>query len=247
MSFCTTPSSSALYLTWHHCLSHTSLRNLQDLRRRGEIDVNLDDSEAVMRCEDCVIGKFSRLKNRSRSKHKVSGTLDRVHSDLCSLPSKSYNNSRYFMLFIDEHSHYGVPYFLKSKSQAFSAFKHYVAYAEHETARKLKVIRSENGGEYTSQEWDNYCLQSGIVHSMGPPHSPQLNGIVERFNWTLLNKILPSLFHADLPVRFWEAGAQHAIRSYNFTPSCTNKGKACPMTLWKPSLISYSSLHAFGC
>ena len=119
------------------------------------------------------------------------------------------------MLFIDEHSHYGVPYFLKSKSQAFSAFKHYVAYAEHETARKLKVIRSENGGEYTSHEWLSYCQENGIKHSMGPPHSPQLNGVAERYNRTILDRILPSLLHASIPIKFWEDAAHHALSSLN--------------------------------
>lgn len=98
------------------------------------------------------------------------------------------------MKFVDKDSHYGVIYFLKSKSQAFSAFKNYIAYAECETTRNLKIIQSNNGGEYTSQEWNDYCLQSGIVHSLGPPHSPQLYGIPERFSRTLLDKILPSLF-----------------------------------------------------
>lgn len=59
VSFRTAPTPIASYLTWHHRLSHTSLRNLQDLRRRGEIQVSTDDSEDVIRCEDCLVGKFS--------------------------------------------------------------------------------------------------------------------------------------------------------------------------------------------
>lgn len=77
----------------------------------------------------------------------------------------------------------------------------------------------DNGGEYTSTTWDDYCKQAGISHPKGPPHSPQLNGKAERFNRTILDKILPSLFHAGLPVRFWEAGARHTVSSYNLTPT----------------------------
>lgn len=226
VSFRTAPLSAASYLTWHHRLSHTSLRSLQELRRRGEIEVTLDDSDLVMKCEDRVAGKFSRINTKSRLKYKVSEPLARVHLDLCSLPSKSYHDSKYIMSFLDEHTHFGVIYFLKSKDQAFSAFKHYVAYAERVTGNKLKNIRTDNGGEYTSREWKDYCSVTGIRQSQGPPHSPQLHGVAERFNCTLLDKILPSLLHAKLPARFWEASAHHAIISYNLTPTRSNPGKA---------------------
>lgn len=184
VSYKTNPSLSASYLTWHHCLSHTSLRNLQDLKRRGEIKVSVNDSEDVMKCEDCVVGKLSRLNTKNKSNHKVSETLACVHSDLCSLPTKSYNGSKYFITFLDEKTHFVVLYVLNSKDQALAAFKHYPAFAERDTGKKLKTIRTENGGEYTSTDWNTYCLTSGITHSRGPPHSPQLHGKAERFNRT---------------------------------------------------------------
>lgn len=145
------------------------------------------------------------------------------------------------MTFLDERTHYAVIYFLKSKDQAFSSFKHYVAFAERDTNKKMKKVRTENGGEYTLNEWDTFCLNSGITHS------PQLHGTAERFNRTLLDKILPLIFHAGLPVRFWEAGAHHAVSSYNLTPTRTNKGRAPPYTLWKSKPAHYLSLRAFGC
>lgn len=76
VSFRTSPSPAASYMTWHLRLSHLNFRSLQDLRRRGEIIVDVDDSEKVIKCEECVMGKLSRLSNKSRVKHKVSGVLD---------------------------------------------------------------------------------------------------------------------------------------------------------------------------
>lgn len=80
--FQTSPSSATSLLTWHHRLSHTSLRNLQDLRRRGEIEVTTENSRDVVRCDDFMVGKFNGLNTRSRGKHKVIEALDCVHSDL---------------------------------------------------------------------------------------------------------------------------------------------------------------------
>lgn len=143
------------------------------------------------------------------------------------------------MTFINEKSHYAVLHFAKSKDQSLVTFKHYVAFAERDTGEKLKKIRMDNVGEYTSAAWDNYCKQTGGSHSKGPPHSPQLNGKAERFNRTILDKILPSLFHAGLPVHFWGAGAQHAVSSYNLTRTRVNEGKSSPHTLWKLLPASY--------
>lgn len=163
-----------------------------------------DDSEEVERCEDCVKGKLNRINLTSRDLHKVSKPLELVHSNLCQLPDKSRQGSHYMMTFVDEFSHPGIVYFLQDKSEAFKCFKHFVNYAERQTGEKLRVIRMDNSGEYTSGEWYTYCQALGIKQSMGPPHSPQLNGVAERYNRALLNCILPSLLQAGLPVKFWE-------------------------------------------
>lgn len=166
-SFRANPSPAASMLTWHRRLSHLNLRNLQDLRRRGEISVSLDDSQSVMQCEDCVHGKFSRLNMKSRYMYKASASLDLLHSDLCSLPTVSRSGSKYFMTSRDEATHFAVVYFLKSKDQAFECFKRYITYAERKTGLKLRRLRCDNGGEYTSSAWSAYCSDAGIEQSLG--------------------------------------------------------------------------------
>lgn len=234
-------------LTWHLRLGHLSLRSLQDLRRRGEIEVSKDDSQRVMECEDCMKGKFNRLNMKSRELHRVSRKLECVHSDLCQLPVKSQSGSKYMMTFLDEYKNMGVVYFLKFKSQAFSCFKHYVKWSERQTQEKLRKIRTDNGGEYTSEEWAMYCRESGIHHSMGPPHSPQLNGKAERFNRTILDRILPTLFHSNLPTRLWEDSARNSLTGLNASPSRTNPGSSSPISMWEGKAASYSRLRTFGC
>lgn len=127
-SFCTAPTSSASFLTWHLRLSHLNLRSLKTLSRLGHILVSVDDSEAVTRCEDCIKGKLNRINLGSRVLHQVLRCLERVHSDLCQLPEKSRQGSRYMMTFVDEFTHLGIVYFLKCKSEAFACFKHHINY-----------------------------------------------------------------------------------------------------------------------
>lgn len=82
---------------------------------------------------------------------------------------------------------------------------------------------------------------------MGPPHSPQLNGMAERFNRTILDRLLPSLLQANLPVKFWEDAAHHALTSLNLSPSRANENCVAPDSLWTNVPLSYKRLQTFGC
>ena len=92
--------------------------------------------------------------------------------------------AKYFITFVDNTTRFTVVSFLKHKAQAFSAFK---SLAENQTNHKIKVIRSDNGGECTSKEWETFCQQHGILHQKSVPYTPQQNGVAERKNRTLLN------------------------------------------------------------
>lgn len=184
---------------------------------------------------------------RSREHHRVSRKLDCVHSDLCQLPVKSLTGARYMMTFLDEYTNIGFIYFMKSKDEAIDCFKHFVQWSERSTGNKLRKVRSDNGVEYTNQRWSDFCVTNGIHHSMGPPHSPQLNGKAERFNRTILDRILPTLFHSNLPTRFWKDSARNSLAGLNVSPSRSNPGASSPASLWYEKPPSYVRMRTFGC
>lgn len=136
---------------------------------------------------------------------------------------------------------------LLSGSAITDTGKNYVSFSERETGFKVRKLTSDNGREYISKAWDHFCQHTGIKHSMGPPHSPEMNGTAERFNRTLLNCLLPTLFHANLPTRFWEDAAANALRSINLSPSRVNPGQSSPFSLWTQQPSSYSRLWILGC
>ena len=69
---------------------------------------------------------------------------------------------------------------------------------ERETGKKLKCIRTDNGGEYIGS-FHEYCLRQGIRHQRTPPKTPQLNGLAERMNRTLIERVRCLLSDAKLP------------------------------------------------
>jgi transposase InsO family protein len=69
---------------------------------------------------------------------------------------------------------------LTAKSEASSAIKRIQAAAEKECDRKLLVLRTDNGGEFTAAEFATYCADEGITRHFSAPYTPQQNGVVER-------------------------------------------------------------------
>jgi len=71
--------------------------------------------------------------------------------------------NRYIFVLIDDHSRYMWTVLLKEKSQSFDKFKKFKALVEEETGAKIKTLRIDRGGEFTSHEFQDFCDKSGIT------------------------------------------------------------------------------------
>ena len=111
----------------------------------------------------------------------------------------SFGGSLYFVTFIDDASRKLWIYFLKQKSDVFDVFKNWRATTENETGLKLKCLRSDNGGEYCSDEFERYCAMNGIKRQKTVPRNPQQNGVTERMNRTITERARCMRIHAGLP------------------------------------------------
>ena len=70
----------------------------------------------------------------------------------------------------------------KELKEVLQKFKEFKALVENQTGRKNQVLRSNNGGEYTSKEFDALCAQEGVKRQLTVPYTPQQNGVEERKN-----------------------------------------------------------------
>jgi transposase InsO family protein len=113
-----------------------------------------------------MLGKHAKATYPS-SKHSSKGILDLVHSNVCGPMSvASPKKSMYYVSFIDDFSRKTWIYFLNTKDEVFSRFQEFKALDENQTWRKFKVVRSDNGGEYTSKEFEGFCKEAGIKREM---------------------------------------------------------------------------------
>ena len=100
------------------------------------------------------MGKTS-LKSKNYQSEDV---LEIVHTDLCGpIGIESYSGGEFFILFVDYYSRMMIVMYLKEKSEAFEKFKWYLARDEKETGKRLKCLRSDRGGEFISNEFNNFC------------------------------------------------------------------------------------------
>lgn len=172
---------------WHKRLGHFNLKTLEYMFKNklaedlGEI-VSYSDP-----CPSCSLGKQSRKPFPKTALKRATRTLELLHSDICGpMSTKSLGNNLYFVLFIDDYTRMTWVYFLKQKSEVFSVFKRFKQMIEVQSGLKIKVLRTDNGGEYTSNEFKAFCDEFGIVHQLTIPYSPQQNGVAERKNRTVM-------------------------------------------------------------
>ncbi|GKB86004.1 retrotransposon protein, putative, ty1-copia subclass [Tanacetum coccineum] len=122
---------------------------------------------------------------------RVNDLLGLIHADVCGpFRTVSIECANYFITFTDDFSRYGFVYLMKHKHEVFETFKVFQNEVENQLVKKIKVIRSDRGGEYLTHEFVNHMKSYGIVSQLTPPYTPQHNGVSERKNRTLLARIL---------------------------------------------------------
>jgi transposase InsO family protein len=131
-------------------------------------------------CDGCALGKMHRDEFLSNPDRKKKDVLDRVHTCVCGpMQTRSLGGAFYFMLFIDDCTRYTWVYFLRIKSDVFEYFKEFITMVEKQIEKSIKILHSDQGGEYKSGDSIKYCKDHGIVHEFTIPHTPQHNEVLK--------------------------------------------------------------------
>ena len=93
--------------------------------------------------------------------------------------------------------------FLKHKSEVFDVFVKLYNMILTQFHAKPKILRLDNGGEYTALAMKHFFLEHGLIHQTSCSDTPQQNGVAERKNRTLLDMARALMFDTHVPVHFW--------------------------------------------
>ncbi|KAG8499382.1 hypothetical protein CXB51_005988 [Gossypium anomalum] len=232
---------------WHQRLGHTNFKSMAQMVSKEMVEnfTKIVQSEDV--CEVCQMGKQARLPFPTNTTWRASSKLELVHTDVCGpMRTESLSGNRYFILFIDDYTRYCWIYFLKHKSEVAQVFIKFKAAVETETGCKIKTIRSDNGTEYTSAQFQSLCKYAGIKHQLTNIYTPQQNGVSERKNRSLMDMARCLLFEKNLPKTMWAEAVNTAVYIQNRLPTKALAHKT-PFEAWfgfKPSL---AHMKVFGC
>jgi transposase InsO family protein len=223
---CLVARSSEAAWWWHERFSHISFKSLRSLATKQMVRglPHLHHIDQVY--DSCLIGKQRRTPFPSQAKRRAEHALDLVHGDLCgpvSPPTPSGN--KYFLLLIDEMSRYMWLHLLSSKDQVVAAIRNFQSAVEVESGRKLKVLRTDRGGEFTSVEFSEHCARRGVQRQLTAPYTPQQNGVVERRNQTIVGMARSILKAKALPNFFWGEAVHIAVHLLNRAPTRALDGK----------------------
>lgn len=237
--------SSESQVMWHRRLGHLNRRSM-DLLKGMAVGIDYDNSN-FKSCVPCIQGKQARLPFPKKSFNRAKDILGLVHTDLCGPMSKpSLSGCRYFLTFIDDYSRKTYIYFLRSKDQVFDKFREYKALVEKQTGKQIKVLRSDNGGEYINKNLQDFLKKYGIRHQTTVPHSPQQNGVAERANRTIVEKARCMLLDAGLDQRFWAEAVNTAVYLKNRSPTKAVRDTV-PESKWSNKKVNMTHLRTFGC
>ena len=226
----------------HRRQVHIGLKALEILRK-----VVSDALKMTWKCdwESCIKYKIAR-KPFNPTTSRATEPLQLVRSDICSPLGTAIGGGRYMLLLIDDATRHMDEYILKYKSEALENFKEWKALREKESGKQVKRFRTDGGSEYTSKKFAEYLKSEGILKEMTTPYTPQSNGVVERANRTIMERVQCMLDDAGLSKKYWAFAVSVAVYLKNRAPTRSIGGKT-PYEAWDGRKPSLQHLRVFGC
>lgn len=196
-------------------------------------------------CNACQLGKHTRLPfSVSRSMSKFAFEI--IHADLWTSPVLSFTGFKYYLVLLDDFTHYTWTFPLRAKSDVSSIFISFCNLVRTHFNASIKHLQCDNGGEFQNSTLSTFFSTYGILPRYSCPHTSQQNGHAERMIRTLTNMIRSLLFHAHVPLVYWVEALHTATHLINLLPTSRLNFLTPHEALFR-SAPDFSHLHVFGC
>ncbi|CAI7800544.1 unnamed protein product [Closterium sp. NIES-53] len=205
-------------------------------------------AKEVGSCPTCLETKFTKFPFSSGT-GPAKALLALVHMDVVG-PTRapSLSGSHYFLTIVDDHTRAVWVYPLQTKGEvAVAVLKEWTSRAQRESRHKVKVIRTDNGGEFIGADFEAVLKKKGIEHQLTMPYNPQQNSVAERFNRTLQEGARTLLGRAGLPDPFWVTALRQVALVKNRVLATVGDKQWVPYTKWYGSASAVNMLRAYGC
>lgn len=230
---------------WHRRLAHLHYDALPNLKKLAS---SIPDVQAHH--DGVCVGCASEKKTRGpfpSSENKTNDILHLIHFDICGLlPVHSIGGHLYYINFIDNFSRNTWIYYLKHKDEAFEVFKEFKALIENQTGKRIKVFRSDNGGEYMANKFIVFCKKEGINKETIVPYTSEHNGFAEMKNRSILEPACAMLHDQKVPKFLWVEATHVVVNVQNKVPHQALKNNT-PEEIFTGVKPNISHIRIFGC
>lgn len=238
-------------MEWHLRFGHPGAALFAQLKKihkiKGAAHILFKD------CEGCLASKFVQsIPKKSEQLTKVDRPFEMLHVDL-SGPFHSptaYDNAQYFLTIVDRYSKFVHAVPIKSKNEAGGKLIEFMrqTYNTLQATHYPRQVRSDNGNEFVNSQVNEFFSKHGIQGKYTQGYSSYQNGVAERMNRLLQDKVRIFLTQGNVPLEFWSEALRLAAAVLNFTPRQL-MSQQTPVDLFYPEGKAPMNrmFHTFGC
>lgn len=235
-------------ITWHRRFGHLGAATLSATAKvvtgmtlyTGGLQ-ELRDSH----CTPCIQGKMTRAPF-PLSTSTTTAPLEIIVTDTCGpMPDASAGGNRYLTTVIDVHTRFKAAVPHKTRGEAKDVVITTVNRWETQTGNTAKVLRSDGALDFSGARWDDWIETKGIQHQRTTAHTPESNGIAERYNRTIMERTVALLADGKLAKKWWAEAALTANYLSNRVPQRGHD--VTPYEAFYGKRPDVSHLRTFGC
>ncbi|CAI7912565.1 unnamed protein product [Closterium sp. NIES-54] len=242
--------ASITYRTAHKRLGHPSYSSMDATFRNGDVEgLSISDKTNPLKppCDSCLRGKMSKAPFPTGGDKRTTRPLELVHSDIMDL-GDAHPSLRYVLTLKDNYTNYlwVAPLARRSDMAAVFSAWHREMMTKLPT-KPLAALRTDNGGGYTANAFTDYLSSHGISHQTSLPHTPQQNGVAERVNHTVMDRVRAMTTGANLSSKFWPYVLEYASWLHNRISCSSNPSAHSPYFMMTGRAADVSMARTFGC
>ena len=244
------PSRRIASQLFHKRMGHIGPKALKALAKQLNIEL-ISNSFDFDRCAECNEAKMlqQRHKISLNANNKSLVYLEEVYSDICGpISPKTSEGMRYFITFLDKKTRFLCVTLLRHKNEALQAFQEFKARAENGaiSLKRIRALQTDSGGEYLNKSFSDFNKSEGIDHRFTAPHTKEPNGLIERVNRTIMEKVRSMVYTANLPRFLWGYAVIAAAYLYNRTPHSSLNNYITPFEAKTERKPLVSHIKVFG-
>ncbi|GJY67771.1 retrovirus-related pol polyprotein from transposon TNT 1-94 [Tanacetum coccineum] len=190
---------------WHRRLNHLNFGTINDLARkdlvRGLPRLKFEKDHL---CSACQLGKSKKHTHKPKTENTNLEVLNTLHMDLCGpMRVQTINRKKYILVIIDDYSWFTWVKFLRSKDETLEVVIKFLKQIQVGLNKTIRYIHTDNGTEFVNKDLTAYYERVGIFHQKTVPRTPQQNGVVERWNRTLVEAARTMLIFSKASMFLW--------------------------------------------